>query len=527
MHGDGAREVVDAMDPVACERERVTGGEPGHAALALDAEILADHLAFDHVDPAAGAVVVVVAAVARLPPGVEPGLGAGSAPEQDGLARAFAVESVDVDQGGDARGQLCAAVGLEKADGADGDRIDLQLHGRMVARWAASVREDALVSVVSRIEAWPVNVPLEATYLMAPGVYPGMSRTVVRVTTADGVVGLGETPSAADAALLVGDLGETFVGSDTGMLREALGRHVGPAGGERVGAAVITPNAAAGVEMALWDIAGREAGLPLHALLGETVRTEITFTEYFAPRPGREETPAEIAAYCARMVEEHRSPSFEGKVGVWAPEVELELVRLVREAIGPDRPLRLDANMGWSLETARTMLAALAAYDIASIEEPVATFAELASLRTTTPIPFSSHTPDLESAAALGVPDALVLGIGACGGIAGTLRFVERCAAAGVGFWFYSGDLGIGTAAQLHVTAVAPSLSAPSQSLLRWTADDVTAEGPFSPERGLLRVPDGPGLGVTLDERALARCADRFARKGAYDLYTGPPLPRC
>jgi glucarate dehydratase len=172
------------------------------------------------------------------------------------------------------------------------------------------------------------------------------------------------------------------------------------------------------------------------------------------------------------------------------------------------------------------MLTALAEYDIASIEEPVGTFAEMASLRATTSIPFSSHTTDPESAAALGVPDALVLGVGACGGVAGTLRFVERCAAAGVGFWFYSGDLGIATAAQLHITAVAPSLSAPSQSLLRWTADDVTDEGPFSPERGLLRVPDGPGLGVTLDERALARCAERFAREGEYDLYTGPPLPR-
>ena len=226
------------------------------------------------------------------------------------------------------------------------------------------------------------------------------------------------------------------------------------------------------------------------------------------------------------MVDEHGSPSFEGKVGVLPPAEELELVRLVREAIGPDRPLRLDANMGWSLETAREMLTALCEFDIAGIEEPVATFAELVSLRGTTSIPFSSHTPDLESAASLGVPDALVLGIGACGGIAGTLRFVERCAAAGVGFWFYSGDLGIATAAQLHVTAVAPSLSAPSQSLLRWTADDVTVEGVRSPERGVLPVPDGHGLGVTLDESALLRCVERFAREGEYDLYTGPPLPR-
>ena len=84
------------------------------------------------------------------------------------------------------------------------------------------------MSVVARVEAWPVNVPLEATYLMAPGVYPGMSRTVVRVTTSDGVVGLGETPSPDDAALLAGELGASFAGRDCTELRESLGSAAGP-----------------------------------------------------------------------------------------------------------------------------------------------------------------------------------------------------------------------------------------------------------------------------------------------------------
>jgi hypothetical protein len=49
---------------------------------------------------------------------------------------------------------------------------------------------------------------------------------------------------------------------------------------------------------------------------------------------------------------------------------------------------------------------------------------------------------------------------------------------------------------------------------------------PFSPQRGVVPVPTGPGLGVELDEEALARCVDRFAREGAYDFYASPPLPR-
>ena len=104
----------------------------------------------------------------------------------------------------------------------------------------------------------------------------------------------------------------------------------------------------------------------------------------------------------------------------------------------------------------------------------------------------------------------------------GTRRFIAACEQAGVGFWFYSGDFGIATAAYLHIAAATPYLERPSQSLLRWTADDVIVGGPFSPERGVVEVPTRPGLGVELDEAALARCVERHAREGAYDFYAGP-----
>jgi glucarate dehydratase len=150
----------------------------------------------------------------------------------------------------------------------------------------------------------------------------------------------------------------------------------------------------------------------------------------------------------------------------------------------------------------------------------------MAELRRATAIPFSAHTPDVELAARLGVPDALVIGLGFCGGIAGTRRFIAACEGAGVRFWFYSGDLGIATAAYMHVAAATAYLDAPSQSLLRWTTDDVIAGGPFSPERGVVDVPSGPGLGVELDEAALRRGVERYAREGEYEFYTAGPLPR-
>jgi glucarate dehydratase len=382
------------------------------------------------------------------------------------------------------------------------------------------------VSRIASIEAWPVNVPLEAPYEMAPGIVAGIHRTVVRVTTADGVVGLGEAADPGDAVALRGELGQRLVGKEASTVLAELGRSERPPAEHRADSKVLVQNPLAGVEIALWDIEAREQGLPLHVLLGGACRTEIPFTEYFAYRNGRERTPSEVAAYCARMVEEHGSPAFEGKVAVRPVDQDTILVREVRAAIGPERLLRLDANMGWGVRTGRDALALLDPYDVANVEEPVGSFARMAELRRSSAIPFSSHIPDVGLASEFGVPDAIVIGLGLCGGITGTLEFIRDCEAAGVAFWFYSGDLGIATAAYLHLAAATPYLGRPSQSLLRWTTDDVIVGGPFSPERGVLPVPTGPGLGVELDEEALARGVELFAREGPYDFYSGPPLPR-
>jgi glucarate dehydratase len=386
--------------------------------------------------------------------------------------------------------------------------------------------QDGAVSRIARVEAWPANARLEAPYLMAPGTVAGITRTIVRVTTDDGVVGLGESASPADAALLDGELGQHLVGRDAAALRDELDSAERDPVTHRTDGKVLIHKPLAAIEIALWDIAAREAEVPLHALLGGAVRTQVAFSEYFAYRPGLEDSPAEVAAFCARMAEEHGSPVFEGKVAVRNVEEDVRLVREIRAAIGPDNELRLDANMGWRLETARRALSLVEPFEVANVEEPVASFADLVELRRTTAIPFSAHAPDAALAGELGVPDTLVLGLGFFGGIGGTRRFVAECEAAGVGFWFYSGDFGIATAAYLHIAAATPYLDRPSQSLLRWTTDDVIAGGPFSPEGGLVDVPTGPGLGVELDEDALARCVDLYGRDGEYDFYSGGPLPR-
>ena len=191
----------------------------------------------------------------------------------------------------------------------------------------------------------------------------------------------------------------------------------------------------------------------------------------------------------------------------------------------PDAMIRLDSNMQWSLTTARWVLSEIEAFNIRNYEDPVATFEEMAELRRHTMIPFSTHVPDLRRAVALGAPDNFVCNIAALGGITATLTFVAACEAMGKGFWCYSNDLGIMTAAYLHLTAATHWITEPSQSLFRWQIGDVIDGGPFRQTNNTVRVPEGPGLGVKLDPGSMARWHKHFVDNGPMSHFHHPESP--
>jgi glucarate dehydratase len=373
---------------------------------------------------------------------------------------------------------------------------------------------------ITDVRATPVNIPFRAPYRFAYGSTAAVTKTIVEVETDEGVTGLGEAANG-DCAAVVGRMRDRLVGLDPLDLNEAE-RRCAPRIRSLWEDVTSLRRTFGAIEMALWDLRGRAEGRPLHALLGGAVRRKVAFTEYFSyrlPGPagdGGESSPLEVARYCARMVEEHGSPSFEGKVATVGLDEEIAMVREVRAAIGEERMLRLDANGGWTVPTALEAIRRLAPYGVRNLEEPVPSLEELARLRPHAALSFSAHVADLPRAVALGVPDAFVLDLVELGGIRRTVEFVEACELLGFGFWFYSGDAGIATAACLHVAAALEPLREPSQSLLRWQADDVVEQGPFTPERGLLSVPDGPGLGVTVDRAALARCHERYLADGPF-----------
>lgn len=383
---------------------------------------------------------------------------------------------------------------------------------------------------ITAIRATAASIPFDAPYLWSVGAYTGITRVVVEVETDAGITGYGEAPSWECEQDINDHMAPRLIGADP-FDTEACELLCVP---ETKVLANTDGNTSlksfGGIEMALWDIRGKAWDMPLYKLLGGAVRKEIPMTEYFSLRPkrgeaGGEKTPVEIAAYCAKMRDLHGSTMFEGKCSTGDVKFELEIIKEVRSAVGEDAMIRLDGNMAWSLSSARELVKGLEPYHIRNFEDPVASFWEMEKLRKHTDIPFSTHNPDLALAVRLGVPDSLVLNLTALGGISRTMKFVHACEAMGIGFWFYSGDMGIASAAYLHVSAATRHIHEPSQSLFRFQPEDVIENGPFVLKNGTVTVPEGPGLGIELDRASLKRCHERFVNEGPMDQYYNEACP--
>lgn len=384
---------------------------------------------------------------------------------------------------------------------------------------------------ITKVIATPINVPMEAPYIWSVGMLTGMPKTVVQVFTDEGLIGIGEGPSDAQACIINDVIGPYLIGKDPLQLTDL---EAGIIPEWRSAMNICDPNMArawGAIDIALWDLRGKFWEQPLYQLLGGAYRKDIKFTEYFTYRLGKEQSVEDVVDYCVRMKEEHGSLWFEGKAGFSDAQNELKLYRRLREELGEEAQIRIDANYGWSLPTARMMVRELESLNIRNIEDPVIGIQNMARLRQHTSIPFSTHEMDLPQAVACGAPDAFVGNIATLGGVAATVRFAAACEAMGRNFWFYSGDGGIMTAAYMHITAAMPGMTEPHQLLSRWQTIDVIEEGVFKAKNNIIRVPEGHGLGVTLNEELLKAAHQHYLDNGPCDEFKrveeSHPYNRC
>jgi glucarate dehydratase len=381
---------------------------------------------------------------------------------------------------------------------------------------------------IKSITATAVLIPLEVPYLWSYGALDGFTKCVVQVETTDGVVGIGEAPSHTSARI-IDAFGPLLVGCDpldiAGLERRVLPSM--PAAHSVTDYA--TRGAWGGVEIALWDLRGKLWGQPVANLLGGIHRTHIPFTDYFSYRlpqegKGGESSIRDIVDYCVGLAQAHGTTFFEGKVNDPDLKANIRLMQALRAAL-PDAMLRIDSNQAFSVPSATYLAPAFEEVGIRNWEDPTPDWTGMKRLRARTNLPFSGHNTDLGKAVAYGCPDGIVSDVAGFGGFSAAMRFVSACQGAGVDFWCYSGGSGLETAAYLHLCAAHPHIREPNQSLLRQQPFDVIAEGPFTPQGNVIALPEGPGLGVTLDADRLAFAARLLVERGVPNKYHDPDQP--
>lgn len=365
---------------------------------------------------------------------------------------------------------------------------------------------------ITKLEVIPVTVPMIAPIRWAWGVRCAITRNILRLWTDSGICGIAESMGGSHVRDLITQLGSRVEGMSiwqlTDLLREGelLPYFHGYAGNAAVAA----------VEMAMLDAQGKAVDLPLHALLGGKTRNTIPTSAYVFYRSrgddeGGESTPDAIADYCLQLRDKFGFTVYKLKGGVFPPQHELDTLVAMKEALGETAVLRIDPNGVWSLQTAVQLLPALEDVGLEYLEDPCFSMHEMAEINSSTRILTATNMSvvsieDLPLAYNHRAVDIVLADLHKWGGIQATRRLVDVCETLHFGVSMHSGvELGIATAANLHVAAAMPQIRFAIDSHYHHQADDIIAGGRFEYQGGGMKVPDGPGLGVTIDEQKLER----------------------
>ena len=278
------------------------------------------------------------------------------------------------------------------------------------------------------------------------------------------------------------------------------------------------PEAIAGVDIALWDILGKVAGLPIHTLLGGCYREKVLM--YASIGGGGGSTPAQMA----KRVEDHLDKGFKAiKIRMdWGvanrdanPAKDLEMFRQVKAITGDDIPLSFDANNGYSISTAIQQGRKFEELGIFHFEEPVAQYdyegmAEVADALDV-PISAGEHEytrwqfRDLIQQAKVDIiqPDVVK-----CGGISEMHKIAVLGSVYNKHFVPHQTQPTIGTAANLHVISSLQHANRPQEYTGQNPKLDSIFKEPLVFEDGYIHVPQKPGLGLELDEKKLSELAE-------------------
>jgi L-alanine-DL-glutamate epimerase-like enolase superfamily enzyme len=380
--------------------------------------------------------------------------------------------------------------------------------------------------VVERIESIPIALPVRREWRWR-GLDAELGRwVIVRVHTDTGLVGYGEATPLPDWG---GDH-NSYAGETPATVQHVVAQLLAPAlaGADPFDIERITERmddvikghtyAKAAIEMALYDLQGKSCGLPVYRLLGGRYRRGVPIAHMIGIM-SREEAIEE-----ARLARDDGCRAFQIK-GTGELERDMDIVAALRQDLGTGFMLRLDANQGYrrrGVKEAVRSVRMLEAAGIDAIEQPTEGLEQMAAVRAAVDVTVIAdescwQPTDVMRVAHAGAADAISIYVAKAGGL-GRARKVATVAEANGFPCDVNGSLesGVGNAASVHLATAMPSISIPAvipitapsgtgsaRSAGRYYADDIVS-APFTYEDGLMIAPDGPGLGIEIDEEKLA-----------------------
>ena len=352
---------------------------------------------------------------------------------------------------------------------------------------------------ISDVTAHHLRIPTSlARYPDPSGYWKMLDVVLVRIQTDQGLLGIGEAfpyvVGEAVSSVINSVLRPMLLGEDPANIREIARKlnfntHI-------AGRYGITTFAISGVEIALWDLAGKRAGMPLHQLWGGAAITQIPAYASLVRHPDRSE----------RIAEEAESALNQGYPSVKIHQSDVDSVRIAREVLGDETPLTVDINCRWSMLESIRMAEALAEFELTWLEEPVwppEDYEALHQVQASTGVPLASgenactaHQFKLmmdADAVTYVQPSVIKLG-----GIEEVLKVCRMAAQYNLEVAPHSPYFGPGFVATLHLIAHTGQMRWVERFFFDLEASLYTQ--PLDFENGVYQLPQGPGLGVELNE---------------------------
>jgi L-alanine-DL-glutamate epimerase-like enolase superfamily enzyme len=376
------------------------------------------------------------------------------------------------------------------------------------------------------IEPIAVSLPMKKPVQMAGETVSRADNVLVRIEAEEGVVGsLVGWGEAASAPTMTGETTASMMAAVAHMTPVLLKRCADDFAGASVAmdaAMYGNSGAKAAIEIALHDLVGRATGRPLYALFGAKMRDRMPVLAVV----GSDDAAADLHEAQARYAAGYRA--FKIKVGLASPEADAERTRVVCTAlkahgkeIGGECLVSSDANQGYSADAALRYVQALADCGLDFFEQPVEAhdLDGMARIASAAPGIWIGADEGIHSAADIARHHERNAARGASlkaiklGGLRALFEAGRLCDRLGmrINISCKTGESSVASAAAAHIAAVVPALAWGLTVTNPGLAEDVVV-APLAVDNGHVAVPDGPGLGIEVDERRVRRCQQDFRR---------------